>query len=289
MHVKRYQSGLAMMSTDDLNGKLNWQIPEHETHEFISRRHDYCVCIPIINEGERIRTQLQHMQRIGTPDHADIIICDGGSSDGSTDYKFLRSVGVRTLLVKTGAGKLSAQLRMGYAYALEQGYKGIVTIDGNNKDNPEAIPDFIRELEAGYAYVQGSRFVRGGKAINTPRSRYWAIRLIHAPMISLAARCWFTDTTNGYRAYSRQMLMDERVQPFRDVFETYELLAYLSARPSQIGYKTKEIPVERRYPDEGKTPTKIKGMRGNIDLIKILVNVLDGVYTPQTNYDFKPR
>ena len=68
------------------------------------------------------------------------------------------------------------------------------------------IPRFLEKLQAGYALVQGSRFVRGGKAINTPPSRYWAVRLIHAPVISLAARHWFTDTTNAYRAYSRAYL-----------------------------------------------------------------------------------
>jgi dolichol-phosphate mannosyltransferase len=257
-----------------------WQVPTHDIHTFNPRTTKYCVCIPIINEGERIRTQLQHMQDIGTPQHTDVIICDGGSTDGSTNHDFLKSVNVRTLLVKTGPGILSAQLRMGYAYALQQGYQGIVTIDGNNKDNPEAIPDFIRELENGYAYVQGSRFVPGGQAINTPMSRYWAIRLIHAPVISLGARRWYTDTTNGYRGYSREMLLDERVQPFRDIFDTYELLAYLSTRPSELGYNTKEIPVVRRYPEQGKIPTKIKGLSGNLSLIKILLATLSGQYKP---------
>ena len=257
-----------------------WQVPAYETHAFAPRQADFCVCIPIINEGERIRAQLTHMHEIGISEQADIIICDGGSIDGSTDPEFLQSVGVRALLVKTGPGKLSAQLRMGYAYALQEGYQGIVTIDGNNKDNPEAIPGFVQAVQDGYAYVQGSRFIPGGQAINTPASRYWAIRLVHAPLISLGARHWYTDTTNGFRAYSREMLLDPRVQPFRDVFETYELLAYLSVRPSRLGYKTKEIPVTRRYPAKGKTPTKITGWGGKLKLIAILLRAGLGAYNP---------
>lgn len=257
-----------------------WQLPTCETYEFAVRQRDYCVCIPIINEGERIRSQLRHMQEIAIARHADIIICDGGSTDGATDHTYLQACGVRTLLVKTGPGKLSAQLRMGYAYALKQGYQGIVTIDGNNKDNPEAIPEFIRRLEQGYSFVQGSRFIPGGVAINTPVIRYWAIRFIHGPLISLAARRWFTDTTNGYRAYSNELLLDDRIQPFRDIFTAYELLAYLSARPSQLGYKTCEIPVTRRYPPQGQVPTKIKGLRGNMQLITVLLDNLSGRYIP---------
>lgn len=265
--------------TDQFNDS-QWQLPTFELYEFAPRKTDYCVCIPIINEGERIRRQLADMVQHNIADHADILILDGGSTDGSTDHEYLRSQRVRTLLVKTGKGKLSAQLRMGYAYALRQGYEGIVTIDGNDKDNVDAIPAFIRELREGFDMVQGSRFVPGGKAINTPLSRMVAIKLIHAPLISFGAKFRYTDTTNGYRGYSRQFLLDPRVQPFRDVFETYELLAYLSVRAPQLKFKTKEIPVTRAYPSSGKTPTKIKGMRGNAKLIRILLDVVRGHYNP---------
>lgn len=265
--------------TDQFNDS-QWQLPTFELYEFAPRKTDYCVCIPIINEGERIRRQLAEMVQHAIADHADILILDGGSTDGSTAHEYLRSQRVRALLVKTGKGKLSAQLRMGYAYALRQGYEGIVTIDGNDKDNVDAIPAFIRELREGFDMVQGSRFVPGGKAINTPLSRMVAIRLIHAPLISFGAKFRYTDTTNGYRGYSRRLLLDPRVQPFRDVFETYELLAYMSVRAPQLQFKTKEIPVTRAYPSSGKTPTKIKGFMGNAKLIRILLDVVRGHYNP---------
>ena len=116
---------------------------------------------------------------------------------------------------------------MGIWWALQRGYEGIITIDGNNKDSIEDVPKFIEKLEEGYDFIQGSRFVKGGKAVNTPFIRLVSVKLIHAPVISLAARQKFTDTTNAYRAYSVKYLKDERVQPLRDIFMTYELLAYL--------------------------------------------------------------
>jgi hypothetical protein len=51
---------------------------------------------------------------------------------------------------------------------------------------------------------------------------------------------------------------------------TYELLAYLSVRATQIGMKACEIPVTRAYPQTGKTPTKISPVKGNWELMKIL-------------------
>jgi dolichol-phosphate mannosyltransferase len=259
--------------------EINWQVPKAEYHELKPKETKYCVIIPIINEGERIKTQLLRMKPLMS--EIDIILADGGSSDGSTDLSYLKSMGIRVLLIKKDKGKLSAQLRMGFAYALEQGYQGIITVDGNNKDGVEAIPNFIKDLDEGYDFVQGSRYVQGGQAINTPAVRDFAIKLIHAPIISLAAKERFTDTTNGFRAFSSKYLLDSRVQPFRDIFETYELLAYLSVRASQLGLKTKEIPVTRKYPDDGKIPTKISSVKGNFSLIRILVMLMLKSYNPK--------
>ena len=63
----------------------------------------------------------------------------------------------------------------------------------------------------------------GGEHSHTPLSRYVGVRLLHAPLVSLAAGVRYTDTTNGFRAYSRRFLADGRVAPFRSVFEGYEL------------------------------------------------------------------
>lgn len=256
-------------------------VPQFECTEYAEKTKDYVVLIPIINEGDRIIKELKRAYDADIADHADIVICDGGSTDGCTDEKKLKKLQVNTLLVKQDAGKQGAQLRMGIWWALERGYQGIITIDGNNKDSIENVPDFIRKLEAGYDLIQGSRFVKGGRAVNTPLVRLISVQLIHAPIISLTAHQRFTDTTNAYRAYSRRYLEDERVQPLRDVFMTYELLAYLSVRATQLGYKACEIPVTRSYPKKGKTPTKISFFKGNSELMKILVKNAFGAYNPK--------
>lgn len=255
-------------------------VPKFECVEFAPKKTKYCICIPVINENGRIINELRRAVAHGVHELADIVICDGGSSDGSTDHELLSSLHVNTLLVKLDEGKQGAQLRMGFWWALQRGYEGIITIDGNDKDSIEDVPLFIEKLDAGYDLVQGSRFIRGGKAVNTPLSRYIAVRLVHAPIISATAKRRFTDTTNAYRAYSRKYLTDHRVQPFRDIFMTYELLAYLSVRASQIGLRACEVPVKRAYPKKGKTPTKIKGFHGNKLLLTILLQNKKGAYNP---------
>lgn len=256
-------------------------VPKFECMEYKAKSKDYVVLIPIINEGDRIVQELKRALENQVSDYADIVICDGGSTDGCTQEHTLRRLKVNTLLVKKDSGKQGAQLRMGIWWALRRDYNGIITIDGNNKDSIEDVPRFIEKLKEGYDLVQGSRFVKGGKAINTPFIRAVSVRLIHAPIISLTARQRFTDTTNAYRAYSARYLTDDRVQPLRDIFSTYELLAYLSVRATQTGMKACEIPVTRAYPKTGRTPTKISLFKGNCELLKILLKNARGAYNPQ--------
>lgn len=256
-----------------------WQIPDFRTLFSLGKRHPYCVVIPVINEGRRIGNLLERMAALGVDRTADIVVVDGGSVDGSLDQDVLLAHGVHALLLKTGPGKLSAQLRCAYAFALDQGYDGIVTIDGNDKDDPAAIPRFIQALSDGVDFVQASRFIAPGRAENTPAPRSLAIRFIHAPMLRLASGFPWTDTTQGFRAYSRRMLLDPRVAPFRDVFSTYELLAYLSYRVPRLGYRCLELGTVRRYP-EGKVPTKIGGVRGNLAMLGVLLNACSGKYNP---------
>jgi dolichol-phosphate mannosyltransferase len=255
------------------------ELPSFTQHVFGRKQSDYAVLIPVINEGERIRNQLRGMATL--PLGADVLIVDGGSRDGSLDEPFLREHNVRALLIKTGPGKLSAQLRIGFAWLLEQGYQGIVTIDGNGKDGFEAIPAFVTALQEGWDFVQGSRYVPGGVAVNTPLERHLGVRLLHAPLLSLASRFHYTDTTNGFRAFSGRFLCDPRVQPFRAIFDTYNLHYYLSIRAARLGFRVKELPVSRSYPDEGPTPSKIGGLQGKLHVLKQLFLAVAGAYDPR--------
>ncbi len=252
-------------------------VPSFEVTELYPKNSDYCIVIPVLNEGDRIRRQLSEMSSFAG--EIDIIMADGGSTDGSMDPAFLKEQRVRTLLVKTGPGALSAQLRMAFHYALEEGYEGVITIDGNNKDDPSRYTNILDKLRDGYDFVQGSRFIKGGISVNMPFSRWVAVRGIHAPVISMKSGFRYTDTTNGFRGHSRRYLTHPGVEPFRDVFSRYELLFYLSARAPKLGLKVCEVPVSRSYP-KGKTPTKISAVKGNWGIIQNLYEIVTDKFDP---------
>ncbi|MFM8282401.1 MAG: glycosyltransferase family 2 protein [Planctomycetaceae bacterium] len=259
-------------------GPEEWCLPEHDAVPLSPPRGRRAVCLFVINEAERLHRQLAKMRAV--PHGLDVIVADGGSSDGSTAPRRLADLGVTTLLVKRGPGRLSAQMRMGLAWCLRAGYDGGVVMDGNDKDDPEALPRFDAALSAGIDHVQGSRYLPGGRAINTPLARHLAVRLIHAPAVSLAAGRRYTDTTNGFRAYSRRLLLDPRVAPFRPVFNGYELHYYLAIRAARLGFRVAEIPVTRAYPAAGGVPTKIRGLRGNLLVLDTLARACLGRFDP---------
>lgn len=258
----------------------NQYVPEYQVQFWLGKKKRYCVIIPVINEGERIHNLLNKMKHCDISNYADIIIIDGGTTDGSLSEQVLKQYGANGLLLKIGPGKLSAQLLCAYAFALDHKYIGMITIDGNDKDDPIAIPNFIEALDKGYDFVQGSRFISGGIAENTPKIRDLAIRWIHAPILSLGSGFKWTDTTQGFRAYSSKMLLDTKIAPFRKIFDTYELLAYLSYRAPKMGHSCIELPTTRTYP-KGKIPTKISMFSGNILLFWILFKSVIGGYNPK--------
>ena len=66
------------------------------------------------------------------------------------------------------------------------------------------------------------------------------------------------------------------------VFSGYELHYYLAIRAARLGFHVCETPVTRAYPP-GKTPTKIRGIRGNLLILRTLWRACRHHYDPPRN------
>jgi len=236
----------------------------------------YCVFVFAINEGDRLLNQLMKMKYLS--EQIDIVVVDGGSSDGSISYENLSPLMINTLLINKGSRGLGVQIRIALLWALNMDYDGCILIDGNGKDGVGAIPSFMHKLDEGFDHIQGSRFVKGGEHKNTPLLRYFGVRFIHAPMMSLFTRVKHTDTTNGFRAYSSKLIDLNKQRIFRGSFSGYELHYYIDRIAHMLGFKCIEIPVSRCYPDSGEIPTKITKFSGNFGVLRELFKVGFGYY-----------
>jgi dolichol-phosphate mannosyltransferase len=253
----------------------DWE-PQYKSTKTSGKSAEYLVVVPVINEGNRLHNLLKKISLLSLRYEFDLLVSDGGSTDGSVGFSHLKMLGVDVLIEKIGPGGLGRQLQCAYAYALSNGYRGVVTIDGNDKDDPEAIPRMIQKLREGFDFIQGSRFISGGRHENTPLSRILGVRLIHAPLLNLSSGFRWTDTTQGFRAYSRQLLDSPHLQMFRESLGDYSLLFYVSHKAPSLGFRCLEIGTTRVYPKSGKIPTKIGGIRGGFKVFKSLVLVISG-------------
>lgn len=254
-------------------------VPRYTASPIKRPSNKVALVIPVINENGRLLRQLERLQEADFP--IDVVIADGGSDDGSTSPDQLEALNVTSLLrIESSGGGVSAQLRMAFHHCLEEGYSSVITMDGNDKDDVNGIPEIQRALQLGYDYVQGSRYIEGGQAVNTPVMRDLAIRYVHAPVLSRGARFPYTDTTNGFRGFSRALLEDSEVAVFRNLFDSYSLLAYLPVRAARLGFKVVEVPVTRSYPVGENPPTKISGVFSLFNLLLIMLKAALGRYDP---------
>lgn len=206
----------------------------------------YLLTIPVFNEEINLPNLLSRLEECKTDSALDILFVDGSSTDNTV--KLINDSTLRkTILIYSGSKKLTGQLQKAYKYCLENKYIGVITMDGNNKDDPCFVKNFIENLEHGYDYVQGSRFMNGGKSINLPAFRKFMIKSIHIPIIKSASNFNYTDTTQGFRGYSRKLLMNKDINIFKKTSNRYQLLLRVTLLSHKCGMKIIETPTTRTY------------------------------------------
>ena len=244
-------------------------VARHSIEEFGSKSNIYALVLNVRNEGERLANQLERLRQYRSC--VDIVVSDAPSSDGSTHSVRLKKAGVTTLISLLEPGRYSASALAAFAHCRDRGYRGVILMDGNDKDDPEAIPRFVMRLDEDFDFIQGSRYIDGGKAIRMPATRDFLIRIVHAPIFSFLCGWGFTDTTNGFRACSMKLLCSPQVSPFRSVFKGYDIVFYLPWAACRYGFRVTEIPVTRAYPADGTVPSHLNSVSGYWRMLRPLL------------------
>jgi glycosyltransferase involved in cell wall biosynthesis len=253
-------------------------VPPFALHSFAPRQCAYALVVGVYNEGEQFTRQLEALQPYR---HLfDILIADGGSTDGATTATALGDKATALIINTSDQKGLSVQYRAALHYALKQEYTAVVMMDGNGKDGADALPRFAAALSEGYDFIQGSRFMPGGIHCNTPWLRLLGIRLLFTPLMRAATGFAYTDAINGFKACSRRYLTDPRLQPFRAVFVGYSLQYYLNYSAPRLHMRVTEVPVTRNYRKHVAVQSKIIGLRAWLKILRELMLTITGVYTP---------
>jgi dolichol-phosphate mannosyltransferase len=198
-----------------------------------------------------------------------IVVVNDASTDETAAVAAEKGATVLTHARRSGAG---AAIRTAIKYATAEGFDVLVVLAGNDKDRPPEIERLLAPIaDAGFDFVQGSRYLEGGDFGNMPFYRQIATRIVHPWLFSLIVMRRFTDTTNGFRAIRLSALRDRRIDLDQPWLDKYELEPYLFYKMVRLGYQVTEVPVTKIYPPHELGYTKMKPITGWWSILRPLV------------------
>jgi dolichol-phosphate mannosyltransferase len=215
---------------------------EKQTREGVqaARLRTLCV-IPALDESGKVGRLLA---RFDPRVVEQVVVVDDGSTDGTAEEA--RDAGAHVISHERRRG-VGAAIRTGIDFALEHGFEVVVVMGGDDQDDPAEIPHLLAPLERREAdLVQGSRRLGGRRTVDMP-----LFRLVTTKGYSLLFRLLTgfpsTDATNGFRAFSTDLVRDQRIRLHQDWLDTYELEPYLLYQAIRYGWRVREAPVTKRY------------------------------------------
>lgn len=206
------------------------------------------VIIPTYNEAENI-DRIIARTRAAVP-QAHILIADDNSPDGTGRRADGLAADDDHLHVMHRLGKegLGAAYLAGFEWGLNAGYDILVEMDADGSHQPEQLPSLLAAVQDA-DLVLGSRWVKGGKVVNWPKSR---------EILSRGGNLWtrmalgipLRDATGGYRVFRRQTLLGLGLDNVASAGYCFQV--DLAWRALKAGYRVVEVPitfVEREYGD----------------------------------------
>jgi dolichol-phosphate mannosyltransferase len=221
------------------------------------------VFVPAYNEHVKLKSVIERFLKSLARAMADYLVVDDGSDDGTPDVILgFSASGIRVIRHAKRSG-VGAAIRTAIKYARDNGYEVLVVMAGNDKDNPEEIPDVLEPiLKGGFDLVQGSRYKgKVGTGGDMPLYRKFATRL-HPWLMTIFTGKRVTDSTNGFRAFRLAIFDDKRIDIDQRWLDTYELEPYVLFKAIKLGYKFTEVFVTKIYPPRKLGYTKMKPFVG---------------------------
>jgi glycosyltransferase involved in cell wall biosynthesis len=182
------------------------------------------------------------------------VVIDDGSSDETAQVA--RAAGATCLRSETNCGKASA-LRTGIAFARDQNFTHVITLDGDGQHLPEDVPAMLRVAEQ-----TGADLVIGARSFDRarmPRARYYS-NTIGSRLASALVGCEIRDSQSGFRLFRLDKLRETKLRS-----RSYELEMEILIKMARSGCTIAHAPVHMVY-DHGQARSKMKPVRDTISI-----------------------
>ena len=220
--------------------------------------------IPAFNEAANVGRVVAEVKK--EAHSVDVLVVDDGSSDATSRVALEAGATVVTLPFNLG---MFEAVRTGFVYADRMGYDIAIQVDADGQHVPREIQALVTPIATeGCDIVVGSRYLEN-RGYKTPFFRKCGIRFF-AGLTSLVLKQKITDTTCGFRSYSRRAIT---------MFARYDSAEFKDSVGLVIlarsGLRIKEIPVTVRERIGGKsTISTLKAFIYPFDFVLSLVAVL---------------
>ncbi|MGD9695295.1 MAG: glycosyltransferase family 2 protein [Thermoleophilia bacterium] len=153
------------------------------------------VIVPAFNEARNLEKILPTL-----PEVHEVIVVDGGSTDGTAETARRALPGVR-VVTQTRDGKGNA-MACGFGQATGD---ILVMFDGDGSADAREIPLMVAALVNGADFVKGSRMLHGGGSADLTFTRSLG-NMALTRLVNMLFRTRYTDLCYGYNAFWRDVL-----------------------------------------------------------------------------------
>lgn len=224
------------------------------------------VMMPAYNESRNIGHSIETVRRDAP--YADILVVDDGSLDATA--RVAREAGAQVITLPVNLGIFDA-IHTAFIYAYREGYTAAVQVDADGQHQPSEIPVILDPVLRGEAdVVIGSRYLEN-RGYKTPLSRRMGMILFANVTSALIGRR-VTDTTCGFRAYSRDAIAAFAQETGVEALDAVGLVIL-----GRAGYRIMEVPATVHTRLTGKSSINlvrsfIYPFNGLLSLIPVLLN-----------------
>ena len=194
----------------------------------------FAVIVPALNAAGTIELVVRSARAQLEP----VLVVDDGSSDATGEVA--RAAGAHVLRHDVNRGK-GAALKTGFAWALENGFDGVITLDADGQHLPGEIPKFLRARAAGSPdlIIGGRSHLFGGML---PRRRL--ANRFSAWSIARASGVAITDSQSGFRLYSASLLRNVTLRT-----DGFDMESEVIVRAGRRRFSIVTIPIELGFVD----------------------------------------
>lgn len=212
--------------------------------------------VPTLNEIEGMKIIMPLLRKRWVDE---ILVLDGGSTDGTIEYA--RSHGYQVIMQKSKG--ITNAYREGLKVA-----KGdyIVTFSPDGNSLPEVIPELVKKIKEGYDMVIASRYARGAKSEDDDPVTAFG-NWMFTKIINICFGGHYTDTLVMLRAFRKDIAQNIHIS-----FPRAGMEPALSIRCAKQKLKVTEIP--------GSEPKRIGGKRkmspilNGLDIFRLIFSEL---------------